>query len=322
MANEGDPDPDTGIAAFVHHSVLQAEVLEVFQPVPPGLVLDATLGGAGHAAAILDARSDLSLLGVDRDPDALAVAAERLARFGTRVRTAHANFSRLGELLDDLDEPLVGALFDLGVSSPQIDRPERGFSYRFTGPLDMRMDPTQQLTAEVVVNTYPVDRLTRILADNADVPAARRVASEIVARRPLETTDDLVEATCAGTPAAVRRRGNPAKRVFQGIRLEVNDELEALTDALDQTIDRLVLGGRVAVLAYHSGEDRVVKERFRRADRGDCTCPSGLPCVCGSTPEGRLINRKPLKASDAEVAENPRAASVRLRAFEKGRRAS
>jgi 16S rRNA (cytosine1402-N4)-methyltransferase len=174
----------------------------------------------------------------------------------------------------------------------------------------------------VVVNTYPIDRLTKILADGGDVPAARRVAAEIASRRPLTTTDDLVEATQAGTPAAVRRRGNPAKRVFQGIRMEVNDELESLVDALDQTIDRLVLGGRVAVLAYHSGEDRVVKDRFRRADRGACSCPSGLPCVCGSTPEGRLITRKPLFASDAEVADNPRAASVRMRVFEKGRRAS
>ena len=309
-------------ADFAHRSVMAREVLEVLEAVPPGLVLDATLGGAGHAAALLDARSDITLLGVDRDPDALAVAAVRLERFGDRVRLEHANFAQLGELLDRIDEPLVGALFDLGVSSPQIDRPERGFSYRYNGPLDMRMDPTQELTAEVVVNTYPIDRLTKILADGGDVPAARRVAAEIASRRPLTTTDDLVEATQAGTPAAVRRRGNPAKRVFQGIRMEVNDELESLVDALDQTIDRLVLGGRVAVLAYHSGEDRVVKDRFRRADRGACSCPSGLPCVCGSTPEGRLITRKPLFASEGEVAENSRAASVRLRALEKGRRAS
>ena len=318
---ENDPNPG-GASVFQHRSVLLAEVLEAMEPVPPGLVLDATLGGAGHAAALLAARSDLALLGVDRDPDALVVAAGRLERFGTRVRTAHANFAQLGDLLDELDEPLVGALFDLGVSSPQIDRPERGFSYRFTGPLDMRMDPTQELTAEVVVNTYPVDRLTRVPADGGDVPAARRVARAVGARRPLETTDDLVEATNAGTPAAVRRRGNPAKRVFQGVRLEVNDELESLIDALDQTIDRLVPGGRVTVLAYHSGEDRLVKERFRRADRGGCSCPSGLPCVCGSTPEGRLINRKPIVASEAEVAANPRAASVRMRTLEKGRRAS
>ncbi|MEZ5380897.1 MAG: 16S rRNA (cytosine(1402)-N(4))-methyltransferase RsmH [Microthrixaceae bacterium] len=307
---------------FVHRSVLMDEVLELLAPVPTGLLLDATLGAAGHAEALLEARSDLRLLGVDRDPDALAFAAERLARFGDRVRLEHANFAQVGELLADLDEPLVGALFDLGVSSPQIDRPERGFSYRHTGPLDMRMDPTQPLTAEVIVNTYPVDRLTRILADRGDVPAARRVASEIVARRPLETTDDLVEATQAGTPAAVRRRGNPAKRVFQGIRMEVNDEVESLIDALDQTIDRLVLGGRVAVLSYHSGEDRVVKERFRRADRGGCSCPSAYPCVCGATPEGRLITRKPIGASAAETTENRRAASVRLRVLEKGQMAS
>lgn len=314
VPDEGDP---VGGIEFQHDPVMLAEVLHAFAPVPPGWIVDCTLGGAGHAAALLDARGDLSLVGIDRDQVALDASAERLARFGERVRLVHAGADQLASQLDRLGiDKVSGVFLDLGVSSPQIDRADRGFSYRFDGPLDMRMDRTQPLTAEDVVNGYSTEELTRVLAEYGDVPRPRRVAETIVRRRPLSTTGQLADAAAAASPAAVRRRGHPAKRVFQAVRIEVNGELDHLVDALDQAIDRLVFGGRVAVLAYHSGEDRIVKERFRRAGTGGCTCPQQLPCVCGAVPEGVAIGRA-IKASAEEIERNRRSESVRLRILEK-----
>jgi 16S rRNA (cytosine1402-N4)-methyltransferase len=209
-------------------------------------------------------------------------------------------------------------VLDLGVSSPQFDRPDRGFSYRADAPLDMRMDRAQTLTAADVVNGYDEDELVRMFVASGEGRFARRLASRIVAARPVTTTARLAEVVRAAIPAATRRTGgHPARRVFQALRIEVNNELEVLPDAVDSAIAVTSPGGRVVVLSYHSGEDRLVKERFREASTGGCVCPPGLPCVCGATPTVRLLNRGARKPSAAEVARNPRAEAARLRAVEK-----
>lgn len=311
-------DDATASPEFRHVPVMLDEVVDLFAPVPPGVVVDATLGGAGHAAAILDSRDDLRLLGFDRDPDALAVARRRLARFGDRVQLHHGRFDELADVATRRGlEGVTGVLFDLGVSSPQLDRPERGFSYRHDAPLDMRMDPTAGRNARDVVNEYSADELAEVLAKYGDERYSRRIANAIVAHRPVETTGELAEIVRDAIPAPARRRGgNPAKRTFQALRIEVNDELEVLADALDQAIDLLMPGGRCVVLAYHSGEDRIVKDRFRRAETGGCVCPPGLDCVCGAEPKVRLLRRGARKATAAEIEQNPRAESVRQRAVE------
>jgi 16S rRNA (cytosine1402-N4)-methyltransferase len=306
---------------FDHQPVMAAEVVDLLAPVPAGLVVDATVGGGGHAAALLGSRSDLRLLGVDRDPDALAASAERLAPFEPRVRLAHARFSTLPALLADRDVTDGGGvsavLFDLGVSSPQLDRAERGFSLRQDGPLDMRMDPTTGRTAADVVNGADETELARLFAASGEGRWARRIARTIVAARPLTTTAELAGVVSSAVPAAARRRGHPATRVFQALRIEVNDELGELATALDAALDALAVGGRCLVIAYHSGEDRLVKETFGRATTGGCTCPPNLPCVCGARIEHRLVGRGARKAGDAEVTRNPRATSARLRAVER-----
>lgn len=304
---------------FSHDPVMRDEIVALFADVPQGVVVDATVGGGGHGEAILDAHEHLRLLGLDRDQVALAAAADRLARFGARVDLRHERFDHLDEALDDLGiEEISGALFDLGVSSPQLDVAERGFSYRFEGPLDMRMDRNESWTAADVVNGYPEDRLASVLRENADERFAGRIARAIVAARPIENTATLASVVVAAIPAAARRRGgHPAKRTFQAIRIEVNRELEILPAALDAAIDATAEGGRVAVLSYHSGEDRIVKERFRTASTGGCTCPNGLPCVCGAVATVRLLRRGGVTATVIEKDANPRAASVRLRAVEK-----
>jgi 16S rRNA (cytosine1402-N4)-methyltransferase len=230
----------------------------------------------------------------------------------------HARFDQLIRVMTDLRmPPASGVLFDLGVSSPQLDRAERGFSYRAPGPLDMRMDPTADRTAADVVNGYGAAELARVLRDHADERFADRIAAAIVAARPIETTAELADIVRDAIPAPARRRGgHPAKRTFQAIRIEVNRELEILPAAIDDAIDTCAAGGRVAVLSYHSGEDRVVKGRFRAAVSGGCTCPVGLPCVCDAVQTVRLV-RAPKQPSAAELAGNPRAESARLRAVEK-----
>lgn len=306
-------------AGFEHRPVMLAEVVAALDGAPGGVLLDATVGGGGHARALLEAHPQLRLVGVDRDEDAVAAAAANLADLGERVVLRRARFDRLGEVLDDLGiEQLAAALFDLGVSSPQFDRPDRGFSYRHDAPLDMRMDRGEARTAADIVNTYGERELARLFVQNGEGRFARRIARAIVADRPIATTGRLAEVVRDAIPAPARRSGgHPAKRVFQALRIEVNSELEVLPTALEAAIDRLAPGGRLVVLAYHSGEDRIVKERFLLAESGGCTCPPGLPCGCGATPLGRRLHRGSRQAGAAEVAENPRAGSARLRVLEK-----
>jgi 16S rRNA (cytosine1402-N4)-methyltransferase len=304
---------------YEHRPVMVDEIVDLLRPVPPGLIVDATVGGGGHARALLDALPRHRLLGLDRDADALVAANVTLSGFEDRVTLRRARFDRLQAMVNEAEGgPVTAVLFDLGVSSPQVDRADRGFSYSQDAPLDMRMDRSQSLTAAVVVNTYPVERLASLLYDYGDERFARRIANAIVAARPLTSTAQLVEVVRDAIPAPARRRGgHPAKRTFQALRIEVNSELDVLGPALDQAIDVLVPGGRGAVLAYHSGEDRIVKDRFRNAETGGCVCPPGMPCVCGATPKVRLLRRGVRKPSAAEIAANPRAESARLRAVEK-----
>ncbi|MEY2566483.1 MAG: rRNA (cytosine1402-N4)-methyltransferase [Actinomycetota bacterium] len=305
--------------SYEHRPVMVEEVTAIFGDVPPGPVVDATVGGGGHARALLGAHPQLSLIGIDRDPAALAAAGEALREFGERAVLRRARFDEIADVVAGLGYDAVsGALFDLGVSSPQLDRPERGFSYREDGPLDMRMDPDGPLTAADVLNTYDEADLARLFAASGEHRYARRIARSVVAGRPLASTDDLVEAVKRGVPAAARRTGgHPAKRVFQAVRIEVNGELDALAPAIDAAIGLLVPGGRLVSLAYHSGEDRIVKDRFLEAASGGCVCPPGMPCVCGAVPRARLLNRGARKPSRAELETNPRAEAARFRALEK-----
>ena len=304
---------------FEHRPVMVDEIVELFRPVPPGLIVDATVGGGGHARALLDALPRHRLLGLDRDAEALVAANDTLSGFEDRVTLRRARFDRLKAMVNEAGvQAAAGVLFDLGVSSPQVDRPDRGFSYRQDAPLDMRMDRSQSLTAADVINTYPVERLTSLIYDYGDERFAGRIAHAVVAARPITSTAQLVDVIRSAIPAPARRRGgHPAKRTFQALRIEVNSELDVLGPALDQAIEVLIPGGRCAVLAYHSGEDRIVKERFRDAETGGCVCPPGLPCVCGAQPLVRLLRRGVRKPSAAEIATNPRAESARLRAVEK-----
>lgn len=303
---------------FAHRPVLLDEVVDILRDVPAGTYLDATLGGAGHAAAVLDAAPQLSLVGLDQDPDAIVAATATLERFGSRARVLRIRFDRLGDVLDDLQvEGLSAVLFDLGVSSPQLDRTERGFSYRNEAALDMRMDPSAPVSAADVVNAWSERELTALFREHGETRFAGRIARAVVARRPVSTTTELAEIVRAAIPAATRRTGgHPARRVFQAVRVAVNEELSILPGALDAAISRLVPGGRCVVLSYHSGEDRIVKDRLRQAATGGCTCPPELPCVCGARPHVRLLTRRSRRASAAEVEANHRAESVRMRAVE------
>jgi 16S rRNA (cytosine1402-N4)-methyltransferase len=319
---------------FAHKPVMEAEVVELLSTIPPGLVVDATVGGGGHAAALLRSLPDIRLLGLDRDLDAVAAATERLDEFGSRATVRHARFDRMAELVDVALHADAGAdglardagrqsglvsavLFDLGVSSPQLDGLERGFSYRGEAALDMRMDRTEARTAAEVLDTIDERALAELLAANGEGRFARRIARALVERRPFTTTTELADAVRDSVPAAARRRGHPAKRVFQALRIEVNRELELLGPAVDEAIDLLVPRGRCVVLSYHSGEDRLVKERFASARTGGCTCPAGLPCVCGAVPLVRVLTPGARMPSAAEVDSNPRAESARLRAAER-----
>jgi 16S rRNA (cytosine1402-N4)-methyltransferase len=308
-----------GRDAPLHLPVMVAEVVDVLRPVPPGVLVDATVGAGGHAAALLDALPDHTLVALDRDDDALVAAGETLARFGDRVTLRRANFDDVAAAVADLaPDGVAGVLFDLGVSSMQLDRADRGFSFRGEGPLDMRADRRQDLTAADVVNGYDEAALARVLADHGEERFARRIAHAIVAARPLATTTALADVVRDAIPAPARRRGgHPAKRSFQAIRIEVNGELAALGDTLDAALGLLVPGGRCAVLSYHSGEDRIVKARFADAVTGGCTCPPRLPCVCGAVPRARLVWRGTHRPGPAELAANPRSESARLRAAEK-----
>ena len=308
--------------AFVHQSVLLMPAVEALAIRPDGIYLDGTLGGAGHSYEIASCLTTGRLIGLDRDEVALAAARERLKPFSDRVTLVHSNFQALSAVLDDLGIAKVdGMLFDLGVSSPQLDDKERGFSYMADAPLDMRMDRSEGLTAYDVVNTYDQESLKRILYTYGEERYAPKIAAAIVKRRaekPIETTLELAELIRAAMPPqALREKQHPVKRSFQDIRIAVNDELTAVERMLASAIDRLNPGGRLAVITFHSLEDRLVKSAMQEASKG-CICPKEFPvCVCGRTPKVKILTRHPIVADEAELAENPRARSAKLRVAER-----
>jgi 16S rRNA (cytosine1402-N4)-methyltransferase len=308
-----------GTEAFRHEPVLLERIVDLFAPVPPGWVVDATVGGAGHAAALLTRHEHLRVLGLDQDADALAAATEVLRPFGERARLHHVRFDALGDAVQQLGTtPVSGVLFDLGVSSPQLDRADRGFSYRHDAPLDMRMDRGQRRSAADVVNETDEVELARILRAFGDERYARRIAAAIVAARPVATTGQLADIVRDAIPAPARRTGgHPAKRTFQAIRIAVNEELDILPAAIDAALDVLAPGGRCAVLSYHSGEDRIVKARFRHAATGGWRGPAHLPPPTDVHPTVRLLKAGSWTPPDEEMTANRRAASARLRAVEK-----
>jgi 16S rRNA (cytosine1402-N4)-methyltransferase len=302
--------------SFDHIPVLRDEVVSLFAAVPPGVVVDATVGGGGHAAALLDAYPAIRVLGLDRDPAALEAADRLLSQFGNRVSLVRSPFSALEPLIEEASAaPVSGVLFDLGVSSPQLDRAGRGFSYRADGPLDMRMDPASSITAGDLVNGLSVDALAQLFRENGEGRLSGRIARAVVAARPLTSTGQLAEVVSSAVPQAARRKGHPARRVFQALRIEVNDEQNELRAALPAALSSLAVDGVLAVISYHSGEDRLVKQTFADAASGGCVCPPGLPCVCGAVARHRLVFRGSRKASASEVDANPRAEAARLRAI-------
>jgi 16S rRNA (cytosine1402-N4)-methyltransferase len=318
-----------GTAAAAHLPVMRDRVLELLAPAlePPGAVLvDATLGRAGHASALLSAHPELTLIGIDTDAAAISESRQVLVAFEGRVTLVQAVYDELPEILSGLGLRCVqGILFDLGVSSPQLDNPGRGFSYSQDAPLDMRMNQSGTLTAADVLNTYPADRIARLLRDYGEERFARRIADAVVRERlrtPLTSTLRLAEIVRESIPAPARRTGgNPAKRTFQALRIEVNRELDALYDALPAALDAVCVGGRIVVLAYHSLEDRAVKRAL--AARAADTTPRGLPVSLESSrPAFRLLTRGAERPDEAEVAANPRAAQARLRAAERIRAAA
>jgi 16S rRNA (cytosine1402-N4)-methyltransferase len=319
-----DADAAGGPAGARHVPVLLPRVAELLEPAlrdRPAVLVDATLGLGGHAAALLAAHPRLTLVGLDRDPEALALAGRRLVAFSDRTHLVHAVYDRIADVLGELGLPRVdGVLFDLGVSSLQLDADERGFSYSRDADLDMRMDPTDGPTAADVLNSYPVPELARVLREYGEERFASRIAAAVARRRarsPLRRSTELVELLYEAVPAASRRTGgHPAKRTFQALRIEVNGELDALRTAMPAAVDALAVGGRVVVLAYHSLEDRIVKREL--TERSRSRTPEGLPVeLPGHGPELRLVTRGAEVAGDDEVADNPRAASVRLRAAER-----
>jgi len=303
-----------------HRPVLRDRVVEFLVPAleSGGIVVDATLGRAGHAAALLDAAPQATLIGIDRDPEALRESESYLAAYSDRVRVVRGDFKDLASVLERLGIASVrGVLLDLGVSSPQLDAPQRGFSFRNDGPLDMRMDPSQPLSAEDVVNGYAEKDLSRVIARYGEERFARRIAKAIVRSRPVSGTRALAEIVKEAIPAATRRTGgHPARRTFQALRIEVNGELEALELGLADAIDYSEPGGRVVVISYHSLEDRIVKRYFVEQARG-CTCPPEFPvCVCGKKERIRILTKRPIRPTQEEIDINPRAEAAKLRAVE------
>jgi 16S rRNA (cytosine1402-N4)-methyltransferase len=307
-------------AAFTHEPVLLRETLAALAVKPDGLYVDATLGAGGHAARIAERLATGHLFGIDRDPEALRRAAGTLSPLEGRVTLIHGDYRKLDSLLPE-DTQMDGILFDLGVSSPQFDDPARGFSYRYDTRLDMRMNPDDPVSALELVNEWPPEELRRILWAYGEEKYAPLIVSAIVRRRaeePLETTGQLAELIVRALPPKARRRkGHPAKQTFQALRMAVNDELAGIREGLAAAIRRLKPGGRLAVISFHSVEDRAVKTVLAEAARG-CTCPPSFPvCVCGNTPLVTPITRKPVAAAPAELERNRRAHSAKLRAAEK-----
>ena len=308
---------------FTHYSVLLEECLEGLDIKPNGIYLDGTLGRAGHSRRIAQLLTDGGrLICVDRDQAALDAAQDRLAQWMDRVTLVHGNFADIDTILDKLGlDKIDGMLFDLGVSSPQLDDSSRGFSYMADAPLDMRMDRSEGLTAADVVNTWSQDELRRILSQYGEERYAGLIAAAIVRRRadkPIETTLELVDIIKGAMPGkALKEKQHPAKRSFQAIRIAVNDELTAVDKMIRSAVPRLNRGGRLAVITFHSLEDRIVKTGMAEFAKG-CTCPPDFPvCVCGKTPDIRLVTRKPILPSERELEENPRSRSAKLRVAEK-----
>lgn len=306
--------------SFSHRPVLLRECLNALEIRPDGVYLDGTFGRGGHSMEIIRQLTTGRLYCVDRDRAAIDAGRERFAPFSDKVTFLHGNFEDLEELLPE-GVRLDGMLFDLGVSSPQLDDPERGFSYMHDAPLDMRMDRTQALTAAEVVNGWSREELKRILYDYGEERYAPAIAAAICRRReegPVETTFQLVEVIRSAMPAAaLREKQHPAKRSFQAIRIAVNDELGAVERIVGQAVPRLAKGGRLAVITFHSLEDRIIKRDMAQAAKG-CTCPPDFPvCVCGKKPTLRIVTRKPILPSEEELAENPRARSAKLRVAER-----
>ena len=308
---------------FSHVSVLLRECIEALNIKPDGIYVDCTAGGGGHSLEIVKRlTAGGRLIAIDRDEDALRAAGARLADYADRVTFVHSNYAMLQSVLADLGIPKAdGVLADLGVSSYQLDTAERGFSYMQDAPLDMRMDREQPLSARDVINTYSEEELRRILYDYGEEKFARNIAANIVKRRserPIETTLELAELVKGSMPKAAREGGHhPAKRTFQAIRIEVNAELSSIPPALDAAVHALNPGGRVAVITFHSLEDRLVKQKFAALSSG-CTCPREFPvCVCGKKPVVRVITKKPVTAGEDELEVNPRSRSAKLRVAEK-----
>ena len=310
------------MSEFYHVSVLLDECIQALKIKPDGIYVDGTLGGAGHSSQIAARLTTGRLIGIDRDPKALKAAGERLAPFGDRVTLVHSNFSRLDEVLDNLGiEGVDGILLDLGVSSPQLDEAERGFSYMADAPLDMRMNSEDSLTAHEVVNTWPREELRRILYEYGEERYAPQIAAAIERRRaekPIGTTLELVDVIrSAMPPAALREKQHPAKRSFQAIRIAVNDELGAVGRVLEVAVPKLNKKGRLAIITFHSLEDRLVKNGMAANAKG-CTCPPNFPvCICGNKPKVKLISKKPIVSGAEELERNPRARSAKLRVCEK-----
>ena len=308
--------------AFGHKPVLLDECLEALCIKPDGIYLDGTLGRAGHSLEIVRRLTTGRLIAIDRDETALAAAEERLAPYLDKVTLVHSNFERVGDILSELGlDGVDGMLFDLGVSSPQLDDAQRGFSYMHDAPLDMRMDQTAALTARDVVNGWSYEELRRILFEYGEERYAPVIAKHICQARevkPIETTYELVELIkSAMPPQALREKQHPAKRSFQAIRIAVNGELDALPPMLNAAAEHLRIGGRLAVISFHSLEDRIIKKTMQELATG-CTCPPNFPvCVCGKTPKMKLITRKPITSGQAELLYNPRARSAKLRVAEK-----
>ena len=304
---------------YGHKPVLLEECLDALSIRPDGIYLDGTLGRAGHSLEILRRLTTGRLIGIDQDMTAIEAAKERLSEFSDRVTLVHSNFSELGSVLDELGlrGKVNGMLFDLGVSSPQLDEAHRGFSYMQDAPLDMRMDSTASLTAHEVVNTWSAEELKRILRDYGEeryAPQIARAIDRARAAKPIETTLELVDIIRSAMPAAaLREKQHPAKRSFQAIRIAVNTELDVLPPMLEAATEGLCPGGRLAVITFHSLEDRIVKQTMRNLAVG-CTCPPEFPvCVCGNKPKLTLVSRKPIVSGEAELEENPRARSAKLR---------
>jgi 16S rRNA (cytosine1402-N4)-methyltransferase len=304
-----------------HEPVLLSSVVEFL--VPPlergGVFVDATLGRGGHARAVLEAAPSATLVGIDRDPEAVEASRSYLAPFAERIRIVRGDFKGLATLLERLGvAPVRGVLLDLGVSSPQLDDPGRGFGYRQQGPLDMRMDPGQTFSAHDVVNSYDERELARVIRTYGEERYARRIARGIVRARPVDDTAKLADVVRDAIPAPARRTGgHPARRTFQAIRIETNREMDALRAVMPAAVEALDAGGRIVVIAYHSLEDRLVKRTFSELSR-DCTCPPDLPiCACGAEATLRVLTPRPVTPGDEEVQRNPRSRAAKLRAAEK-----